>query len=371
MTPEQRTIAVTGSDGFIGRNLLTRLRERGIAVGAINRATSPSDLREIVLRSDAVVHLAGVNRSDDPEEFTRSNRDYTRMIADAVRASSTKPLVLLTSSTRAGEPSDYGRTKAEAEGIMLELAAAGAATVGILRLPNVFGKWARPNYNSAVATFCHNLARGLPIEIVDPEAPLSLLYIDDLVEQFLDLLASPATSGLVEPTNVYRITVGQVASFLQSVAQGRRAGCIEEVGGGLERALYATFVSYLPVEEFGYAIAQHADDRGSFSEVLKTRSSGQVSVLTAHPGARRGGHYHHTKVEKFLVVRGRACFRFRNIANGDTCEIDTCDAVPTVVETIPGWAHDITNSGSELLVALIWASELFDPRRPDTIAMPL
>ena len=369
---ERRRIAVTGSDGFIGRNLMVRLAERGFATQPINRRTTPEELKSIIADSDAIFHLAAANRPSDLQDFQRSNCDLTRAIADAIADAKTKPLVVFSSSVRSGEPGDYGRTKRISEEILLELAAKRAATVAVLRLPNVFGKWARPNYNSAIATFCHNLARGLPITIDDAEAPLSLLYIDDLVEQFLDLLAAPpAESGLIEPQCVHQTTVGEAARFIATLAEGRRSGSVEAVGSGLERALYATFISFLPPDDFSYPLEPNTDNRGSFTEFLKTPASGQVSLLTAEPGATRGGHYHHSKVEKFVIVHGQAKFRFRNVADGRTHEIDTSAARPVVVETIPGWTHDITNTGDDVMVGVIWANERFDRERPDTIAAPL
>ena len=208
--------------------------------------------------------------------------------------------------------------------------------------------------------------------IDDPEAALSLVYVDDLIEQWAALIdAPPAASGYLQAGRVYDTTVGEMAGLLTAFAEGRRSGRIENVGSGLARALYATFVAALPAEAFSYPLTAHTDPRGSFAEVLKTRDGGQVSVFTAQPGMTRGGHYHHSKVEKFLVVHGRARFRFRHILNGETYELTTSGEEPVVVETIPGWTHDITNVGSGVMVSLLWASEIFDRARPDTVLMPV
>ena len=240
----------------------------------------------------------------------------------------------------------------------------------VYRLPNVFGKWCRPNYNSAVATFCHNIARDLPITIHDPAAPLDLVYVDDVVSAFLAALAEPArATPEVQP--VYRTTVGEVAGLLRQFRGSRDTLITERVGTGLTRALYATFVSYLPPEMFGYDVKQYVDPRGAFMEMLKTHDSGQFSVFTAHAGVTRGGHYHHTKTEKFLVVRGRARFRFRHMATGEIHEILTSGDTPHVVETIPGWTHDITNIGEDEMIVALWANEIFDRQRPDTYACPV
>jgi len=372
MKSDARIVAVTGAAGFIGRNLVQRLEEEGFAVHPITRETGTAEMARLIGGSDVLFHLAGANRPESADEFTRSNREYTRVVADAVEQSPKRPLVIHSSTAKVGQPGDYAKSKEEGESILLGLAGAEAAIVAVFRLPNVFGKWARPNYNSAVATFCHNLARGLPIRIDDANAPLSLLYIDDLIDQWLALLATPPQeSGFVEPSHVHKTTVGAVAAQIAEIAEGRKSGRVGAVGSGFDRALYATFVSYLPSEDFSYPLEQHADARGTFAEVLKTKSSGQLSFLTAFPGVTRGGHYHHSKVEKFVVVHGRARFRFRNLLSGEQCDVETAAERPVAVETIPGWSHDITNIGDDLLVALVWANEQFDPARPDTIAMAL
>lgn len=371
MPPEGR-IAITGAGGFIGSNLAVRLGELGVAPDLISRDT-PAEASSAALRSaDIVIHLAGANRPDDPSDFVRSNAAYSEWVAQAIAEGGRRPLLIFASSTKAVEDSDYGRSKRAGEAAMLRLAERSLATIAIYRLPNVFGKWARPDYNSAVATFCHNIARGLPVRIDDADAPLSLLYIDDLIDQWLDLIDTPpGKSGFVEPSAVHRTTVGKVAETIAAFGSGRTTGEVEEVGTGLCRALYATFVSALPPDAFSYPLEAHRDARGSFSEVLRTPSCGQVSFLTALPGVTRGGHYHHSKVEKFVVVEGEALFRFRHILTGASHVIRTSAERPEVVESIPGWTHDLTNVGDGTLVAIVWASERFERERPDTVAMAL
>lgn len=363
---EQGPVAVTGAAGFIGSNLVMRLREQGYDVRPIDRQTGSDEARRSITESSAIFHLAGANRPTDPGDFDRDNVEFTKFVADAVREGGNQPLVVYSSSMRAGEPGDYGRTKREAETVLESLQDEGRATVLVDRLPNVFGKWSRPNYNSVVATFCHNVARSLPIHVDDPQAPLSLTYIDDLTERWTELLKQPSSSQ--SSAVIYETTVGTVAETIQAFAAGREKGVIEPVGEGLARALYATFISFLPVEAVSYTLSPHSDARGTFTEVLATKGSGQISALTAHPGVTRGQHYHHSKVEKMLVVAGRARFRFRHLISGEKFELTTSAESPTVVETIPGWAHDITNIGDDQLVALLWANERFDPSRPDTVA---
>jgi UDP-2-acetamido-2,6-beta-L-arabino-hexul-4-ose reductase len=365
---EHPRIAVTGASGFIGRNLVVRLREAGLTTRPISRATPDEDAFQWLAEADVVVHLAGAIRPQDPAEFDQTNA-YAARVAEAIVKGGRKPLVICASSVRADDDTPYGASKRAAEALVLDLDARGLARAAIYRLPNVFGKWARPNYNSCIATFCHNLARDLPIRIDDPDAPLALLYVDDLADQWRDLILDPPdTLGFLEAAGVRSASVGQVAEIIAAFAQGRRAGEIQSVGVGLARALYATFVAALPPEAFSYPLVAHTDPRGSFTEILKTPASGQVSYFTAHPGVTRGGHYHHSKVEKFLIVHGEALFRFRHILTGDIHEVRTSAAAPMVVETIPGWAHDVTNVGDDMMVSLIWASEVFDRARPDTVA---
>ena len=245
----------------------------------------------------------------------------------------------------------------------------------VFRLPNVFGKWCKPNYNSVVATFCYNIARGLPIKVNDPEASVTLVYVDDLVGRFVRLMdgadASVDEGGFAIVAPQYTTTIGELAIHFQSFKNSRDTLMTERVGTGLMRALYATYVSYLPVESFAYTVPQHADPRGVFVEMLKTPDCGQFSYFTAHPGITRGGHYHQSKTEKFLVIKGQARFKFRHMQTGQSHELATTGDKPEVVETVPGWTHDITNIGHDEMVVMLWANEVFDRSKPDTYACPL
>lgn len=365
-----RRILITGADGFIGRNLCVRLHELGFQPLPVTRQTG--NLKEAMRAADAIVHLAGSNRPADPAEFMTINRDFSAQLGEAVVASGGAIPVIVASTQKALDDTDYGRSKLAGEQTLVAAGKTSGSPIHIFRLPNVFGKWSRPNYNSGVATFCHNVARGLPIEVHDPSASLQLVYIDDVLEAFTRVLGTPDAEGgfkSVEP--VYETTVGAVADTIHSFRADRDDNLIADVGIGLTRALYATYVSFLPPEEFAYPIASYRDPRGAFSEMLKTRSAGQFSYFNALPGVTRGGHYHHTKTEKFLVVHGRARFRFRNILTDERHELETSAEAPVVVETIPGWSHDITNIGDEVMVSLLWANELFDRARPDTVGAPV
>ncbi|PLP59638.1 capsular biosynthesis protein [Mesorhizobium loti] len=364
-------IVVTGSDGFIGKNLKIRLTELGHAdVIGITRSTSPSTLADAVASADFIYHLAGTNRPKDAAEFSTGNTGFTRALCNALAQADNRASVAYASSTQAALDNPYGKSKRDAEDELFRHARENGTTVHVFRLTNVFGKWARPNYNSAVATFCHNIARGLPITINDPSAPLNLVYVDDVVAALTGLLeTAPAETGFIEAGPVYSTSVGTVADTLYSFSTSRASLITPPVGDGLMRALHATYLSHLPEDAFSYTVPVHADPRGEFVEMLKTRDSGQFSYFSAYPGITRGEHYHHTKTEKFLVIRGTAHFGFRNIDSGETFELTTKGGEARIVETIPGWAHNITNVGDDELIVMLWANEIFDHSRPDTVAM--
>ena len=364
-------IVITGADGFIGKNLRHHLRELGHTdVRAVTRASGAAQLAAAVADADIVYHLAGVNRPTDPAEFASGNADFTQRLCETLIAGGRPVPVVYSSSTQAALENPYGRSKKAAEEALLAYAQRSGAAVHLFRLTNVFGKWSRPHYNSAVATFCHSVARGLPITVNDPLAPLQLVYIDDVIAAFVRLLAAPAGDDpRPEAGPIHGTTVGELARLLEEFAASRQTLLSPPVGTGLVRALYSTYVSFLPPAQFDYALTRHADPRGEFVEMLKTPDCGQFSYFTAHPGITRGEHYHHSKTEKFLVIRGTAHFGFRHIETGDLHEIVTHGGDPRVVETVPGWTHNITNIGSDELIVMLWANEIFDRDKPDTMAM--
>lgn len=373
-------VLITGANGFVGRNLQLRLRERkDVQVVCYTRDLQAGQLAKLLEGVDFVFHLAGVNRPQDPKEFTTGNTDLTRYLCLAVASAARlagKPIpILYTSSTQAAFGNAYGCSKREAEEALAATGRDSLVPVHVFRLPNVFGKWCRPNYNSAVATFCHNIARDLPIQVNDPQASLTLVYIDDVIECFVQIMDGAApiagSDGFATVQPQYTTTVGEVARLIWAFHDSRSSLVTERVGTGLVRALYATYVSYLPVEAFAFDVKQHSDRRGVFVEMLKTPDCGQFSFLTAHPGVTRGGHYHHSKTEKFLVIKGEALFRFRHMHSGQTHELKTSGDRPQIVETVPGWTHDITNIGLNEMVVMLWANEIFDLARPDTFDCPL
>lgn len=372
-------VLITGASGFIARNLQLYLSPRqDVEVRCFDRSHTLQQLPALMEDVDFVFHLAGVNRPQDPAEFASGNTDLTATLCQAVasQAEAGKRIpVIYTSSIQAAQANPYGESKRGAEDLLFALGQQHGVPVHVFRLPNVFGKWTRPNYNSVVATFCHNIARGLPIQVNNPDAALSLVYVDDVVQRFVQLMdgAAPCqdAEGFDQVQPVYTTTVGQLAEAIKGFRDNRDTLMIDRVGMGLTRALYATYVSYLEPAQFSYTVPMHGDARGVFVEMLKTQDSGQFSYFTAHPGVTRGGHYHHTKTEKFLVIKGKALFRFRHMQTGEYHQLHTDGSKAEVVETVPGWTHDITNVGQEEMVVMLWANEIFDRERPDTYACPL
>lgn len=366
-------VLITGANGFVAKNLQLHLAERNnVEIMRFTREQTQADLITLVEKADFVFHLAGVNRPQDPAEFQQGNSDLTHALCNALEIAGKTIPVVYSSSIQATADNPYGASKRAAEDALLAFAQRSNAPVFIYRLANVFGKWARPNYNSAVATFCHNISQGLPIQINDPSVLINLVYIDDVVESFLQVLdGTLMQAGFVDIAPQYQITVGELADQLYAFKNSRDTLVTENVGTGLVRALYSTYVSYLKPEQFSYSVPKYGDERGVFVEMLKTKDAGQFSFFTAHPGITRGGHYHHSKTEKFLVIKGKACFRFRHMVTGEFYELHTTGEQPEIVETVTGWTHDITNVGDDEMIVMLWANEVFDREKPDTYAKPV
>lgn len=364
------TVVVTGAHGFVGRNLVVRLRERSLDVVALGSGATEAEVRAALADARFVFHLAGVNRPETESEFMSGNADFTSTITRVLTEVRNPAPIVYASSIQAAYDNPYGRSKRAAEDALFNYAHASGAPVRVFRLANIFGKWAHPNYNSAVATFCHNIARGLPVVVNDPSAILQLIHIDDVCSTFLALMDEKLEGGAFgEAKVVHTTTVGEVAAAIRGFADSRASLVTDRVGTGLIRCLYSTYLSYLEPEDFSYAVPRHGDLRGVFVEMLKTPDCGQFSYFTAGPGITRGEHYHHTKTEKFLVLSGKARFGFRHIVTNERHEILTEGGEARIVETIPGWTHDITNVGESEMVVMLWANEIFDRNRPDTVSM--
>lgn len=365
-------IVVTGANGFIGKNLCVMLNEHGHNdILKVDRETSQEQLATILSTADFVYHLAGINRPKDDREFQQGNTDLTNFIIDKLKQCSRPVPLVLSSSIQAECNNAYGRSKRSAEQAVEQYGLDTGSPYFIYRFSNVFGKWCQPNYNSFVATFCYNIINGIDITINDPSARVNLIYIDDVCRSLITLLNGSQVDGFKGVSPEYPVTVGEVAALLNVFKASRDNLVTDNVGCGLTRALYSTYLSYMSPEQFSYTIPSYNDERGVFSEMLKTKDSGQFSFFTAHPGVTRGGHYHHSKNEKFLVVKGKALFRFVNIITGERYELHTDSGSPRIVETVPGWSHDITNTGDEDMIVMLWANEVFDRSAPDTFTWPL
>tara|TARA_B100000780_G_scaffold276155_2_gene244203 strand:+ start:1269 stop:2372 length:1104 start_codon:yes stop_codon:yes gene_type:complete len=362
-------ILVTGANGFIGKNLCFWLAENNYSnILKIHRDSAEEDIKKNIEDADFIIHLAGVNRPKNNSDFDKGNAVFTDNIVQLLLDLKKKTPIIFASSTQAEDISPYGLSKLKAENIVKKYGALSGAKYYIYRLPNVFGKWCKPNYNSFIATFCHNISRNIPIEVHDPSAEISLVYIDDVCNSFLSTIEDSSESGYLYIDKAYKSSVGKVANLLTKFKDSRLSLVTEDVSNGMERALYATYLSHLETSKFHYLLEGHQDDRGIFCEFLKTKSAGQFSFFTAHVGITRGSHYHHSKSEKFLILQGKALFKFENIIDNTKYEIEVDSSELKVVESIPGWAHNIKNVGEDELIVMLWANEIFDKDQPDTIA---
>lgn len=363
-------ILVTGSRGFVGKNLLAFLLPRGdVVVDGFDLEDDISSLGERVRTADFIVHLAGVNRPRDPGEYQSGNAGLTETIVSILDQAGRSTPIILSSSTQAQHDNPYGRSKRAAEEAVFAYGRRCGAAVCVYRLPNVFGKWGRPNYNSVVATFCHNIARDIPIQIHDPADRIQLVYIDDVLAEFSRALAGQPThcGEFCEVPVTYQISVGELAAGIRAFRAARSDLSLPDVGDPLARNLYATYLSHLPEGSFAYPLPMRQDARGFFSEFIRTPERGQVSINVSKPGITKGNHWHHTKAEKFLVVSGRGVIRFRQIGGQEIDAYEVSGEKLQVVDIPPGYTHSIANLGESDMVTVMWASEPFDPARPDTI----
>ena len=363
-------ILVTGASGFIGWNLVASLRARrpDDDILAFDRENPPGDLDRFAQECDFACHLAGVNRPRDPAEFLAGNRDLTRELIKALERHRNPAPILLTSSIQASLDNPYGQSKRAAEVALADHARRTGHEVLIYRLPNAFGKGSRPNYNSAIATFCHSAARGLPIDVREPARRLTLAYIDDIVDEFLRAIDGQATRAgdFCEVPITHEATLGDIASRIQGFEADRRSQLASDLSDPLTRKLYATYLSHVPKSAWRTRLDVKSDARGTFTEFLRLGGRGQVSINVTRPGITKGRHWHHSKSEKFLVVSGHGRIRLRRLGETAVTEFDVCGARPEVIDIPVGYAHDIANVGEVDLITVMWASEPFDPARPDT-----
>ena len=371
-------ILITGAGGFVGKNLVATLRTAGYTdLMLFEKDDTPETLADYCRRAAFVVHLAGINRPTDPSEFYTGNAGLTdTLLANLEAAGNTAP-VLVTSSTQAELDNDYGKSKRQAEEAIFAHRRRTGAMVYVFRMPGVFGKWCRPNYNSVVATFCHNVAHGLPIQVRDSAFSLPLVYIDDVVACILaafdgDVMMDRSATPICHMHPIHEVTLGRLAELIQGFAAGRTSLAVPDLApGSFEKKLYSTYLSYLPSDQFSYPLEMHTDNRGSFTEFLRSPERGQVSINISHPGIVKGNHWHHTKNEKFLVVKGEGVIRFRNIFSKEVIEYHVSGDKLEAVDIPCGYTHNIENVGTEDMVTVMWANEAFDPDHPDTFFEPV
>ncbi len=365
-----KTILVTGSGGFLGKNLIQALSTRDdIRVIEHEVDDSRDDLDKALRVADVVVHLAGVNRPKSADEYITGNTEFTKAICDMLRAAKKGPKIIMSSSIQTELDNPYGASKRLAEEELKKFADESGAEVVVFRFKNIFGKWSRPNYNSVIATFCHNTARDLPITVTDPNKRLELVYVDDVVAALLDEIDRKKTIPgfrFAEEIEGFAVTLGDLAETILAFRESRTTCMLPEFSDRFTACLYATYLSYLDDNDLAYNLEQKTDARGALAEFIKSPHMGQVFVSRTKPGITRGNHYHHTKVEKFFVVEGTGVVRLRHLRTGETVELKVCGEDFRVVDIPPGYTHSIENVGSTDMVVIFWASEVFDPNRPDT-----
>ena len=373
-------ILITGAKGFVGRNLISQLHNikdgkakndglnSDLTLYEYDVDTNPELLDLYTKDCDFVYHLAGVNRPKDEKEFMEGNFGFTSVLLQSLKKNGNKAPVLITSSIQAALDNPYGRSKKAGEDLILDYGRENGVRTLVYRLPNVFGKWCRPNYNSAVATFCHNIANGLPIQINDRNTDMKLVYIDDVVEEFIrSLLGRENRDGdfCYVPT-VHRVKLGEIADLLYSFRDSRKTLAVPKLDNPFEKALYSTYLSYLPSDQFSYPLKMNTDERGSFTEIIRTMDRGQFSVNISKPGITKGNHWHHTKNEKFVVVSGKGLIQFRKIGSDEVIDYHVSGDKIEVVDIPTGYTHNIINEGDTDLVTFMWCNECFDPDKPDT-----
>lgn len=363
-------VVVTGANGFIAKNLIVHLkRTENISIESIVREDTSDQVKQKLEGCDIVYHLAGVNRPESELEFQVGNVELTDFLLKALSIS-TKPVkFIMSSSIQAELDNPYGKSKREAENIVKEAVKDSNIDAVVFRLPGVFGKWCKPNYNSVVATFCHNIANDIPIQINNPETLLTITYVDDVVASFLGLLNTRFNKGSFEFKTisvVYSVTLQQLSDVIYGFKNQRTDFYLPEVNDFFLKKLYSTYLTYLPEGSFSYPLFLRSDDRGTLFELLKSKGFGQIFISSTHPGVTRGNHFHHTKTEKFCVISGSATIRFRKIDEDKVIDYDVSGVNPVVVDIPPGYTHNITNTGNTELITLFWANEIFNSETPDT-----
>ena len=371
-----KTILITGSQGFIGKSLKVALQrlpeENAVKVLEFTSKDSLESLSGLVDQADIVFHLAGANRPKNVEDFQTVNCGLTQSLTESAKNSSSPPAIIFTSSTQATRDNDYGRSKLGAENVLTEYQSETGNPIAIYRLPNVFGKGSRPQYNTVVATFCHNIARKQDIQVNDRSVELTFVYIDEVVRCLISHLDAPATKeAFHDVEETFQVTLGELADQIQTIGKVRETLKIPDLSDKFTKYLYSTYLSFLHEDDFGYDVEMRTDDRGWLFDWIKSDSLGQIFVSTTKPGITRGNHYHDTKVEKFCLIQGQGCIRFRMLDSDQVIEYPVDDKTIRVLDIPPGYTHSIENTGDQNMIVLFWANEIFNPQRPDTYWVPV
>ena len=371
-----KNVLVTGANGFIGKNLITALSRRrddeAVNIVEFTSSHGADELADKVQQADLIFHLAGANRPPDEKDFDTVNRGLTEQIVKLAVNSPRKPAIVFSSTIQAIRDNAYGKSKLAAEEVLIEYQKRSGKSVAIYRLPNVFGKWSRPNYNTVVATFCHNISRGKEIQINDPEHKMTLVYVDEVVRCFSRHLTAETNFDLFcDVDETFEIAVGELANRIRDIHKIRSTLEMPDLSDRLTKYLYTTHLSFLPEEQFSYNVNLRTDDRGWLFELIKSEKFGQIFVSTTKPGITRGNHYHDTKVEKFCLIQGRGVVRFRLPGDDEILEYPVDDQQIKIVDIPPGFTHSIENTGEQNMIVLFWANEIFNPDEPDTYWIPV
>ena len=365
-------VLITGANGFVGKNLQSFLSlNKEIEVLLYDKESTQEELDKYTKECDFVYHLAGVNRPQDPKEFMEGNFGFTSTLLDKLKKNNNKASIMISSSIQAELDNDYGKSKKAGEDLLFKYGKENDVKVYVYRFPNLFGKWCRPNYNSVIATFCNNVATNQEIVVNDENKELTLAYIDDVCEEIVKCLNGKSTKegDFCKVPITYTKKLGYIAELIKSFKENDRGIMVPSTGDDFIKKLYATYISYVPLNEMVVDLTEHRDNRGVFCELVRTEGSGQVSVSTTNPNIVRGGHYHHTKMERFIVIKGKAKIEFEHVLTHEKIEFEVSGDKLQYVTIPVGYQHCINNIGEGELILILWANELFDENKPDTYVM--
>ena len=365
-------VLITGSNGFVGKNLRSELSlNKNVEVLCYDKENSEKELDQFTKECDFVFHLAGVNRPKDPKEFMEGNFGFTSVLLNKLKQHKNKAPIMISSSIQAELENDYGKSKKAGEDLLFQYGKDNKVKIYVYRFPNLFGKWCKPNYNSVIATFCNNIATNQEIIVNDREKELTLAYIDDVCEEIVKCLDdNPTREGIFcKVSKTYTKKLGCLADLIQSFKENGKGIMVPSTGDEFTKKLYATYMSYVPLNEMVVDLTEHRDERGIFCELIRTKEAGQVSVSTTNPNIVRGGHYHHTKMERFIVIKGKARIEFEHVLTHKKIEFEVSSDKLQYVTIPVGYQHSINNIGEGELILILWANELFDSNRPDTFVM--